>query len=132
MDIFKKPAELLENLLKSIENYIKEDAKHAAGVTCLASPFSAAVSTQSLYDRFLAGSESTKSHIYEAYLEWINAIGRINKLICNADLTPQERTVLILKHICGKSNHEIMEDTGYTDVDTLISRAETKVTIVNM
>lgn len=86
-----------------------------------------------MYDGILADTTNTSTHVIEAFHEWNMAVGKFSQLIHHADFTPQERTVLILKYLDGKSTNEIMAETGYPDTNRLINNAESKtVKIVNI
>lgn len=119
-------ATTLETLLDKISDFLREDAKRAAGVTCYNNPGKITGTTPDLYDGILADTTNTKTHVIEVFHEWNMAVGKFSQLIHHADFTPQERTVLILKYLDGKSANEIMAETGYPDTNRLINNAESK------
>lgn len=121
-----EPAEALEELLDKVTDYLKEYAKHKAGATCYNITNVPAYISQDLFDGLLADKKNTLERMADAYDTWDNAVNNFSQVIHDKNLTPQERTVLALKYLDGKTANEIMTATGYANVDALLNSAKAK------
>lgn len=82
-------------------------------------------------DGLLVDSENCKTQIVLTLNDWKNTEERFLETIGCEELTPQERTAMILRYLEEKSDLQIQEETGYQNVNQIIETALNKLGYTN-